>query len=47
MVVPLIVGDDVLVGAEVEAAAVTAAVAAAVATDEPYLFDAVTLTRSV
>ena len=43
---PLIVGADVLVGADAVGAAVTAAVAEDVATDDPYLFDAVTLTRS-
>ena len=44
---PLIVGDDIFVGADVVGAAVTAAVGEEVATADPYLFEAVTLTRSV
>jgi hypothetical protein len=43
----VIVGDDVFEGADTATAAVTTALAADVATLEPLLLEAVTLTRSV
>lgn len=47
VVVPVIAGAVEFVGADIGAGAVTAVVARDVATEEPYLFDAVTVTRSV